>query len=102
MSRYPSLSMSPKFAPIGMKTLSSAVSAVTSRNLPLPRFLYSFVDGHEVAGYENIGESVVVVVEKPGGKAFTAPRHSGFGGYFCKCVVVIVVVEKVPTIQIRD
>ena len=41
MSRYPSLSASPKFAAMGMNTLSRPTSALTSRNVPFRRFLYS-------------------------------------------------------------
>ena len=37
--------MSPKFAPIGMKTLSSPACTVASSNVPSPRFLYSFIVG---------------------------------------------------------
>ena len=76
--------MSPKFAPIGMKTLSRPTSAVTSRKVPSAQIPVELqrgrvvgqpeisasclIDRGVIAGDKQVGPAVVVVIEEPSGE----------------------------------
>src|SRR5271169_1285487 len=55
-----------------------------------------------VAGDEKIGKPVVVVVEKPGRETLPGFLHASFGGDVGESAVVIVVIEKIVAVEIRD
>ncbi len=61
-----------------------------------------FVDRREVARREQIRPSVVVVVEEPGRKTAAGPRHACRSRHLGERVVVIVPIQKVVPVEIRD
>jgi hypothetical protein len=63
---------------------------------------HRFVHRCEVAGREQIGPSVVVVVEEPGGKSVTGTGHAGGPRQLGERVVAVVPIEKVAALEIRD
>ena len=84
--------MSPKFAPIGMNTLSRPTSFGDISKRTVSKVLIQlqrcrvvrqseirtrrFIDGQEVAGHEQVWPAVVVVVEEPGRETATRARHA--------------------------
>ena len=55
---------------------------------------YAFLDGHRVAGRQNIRPAVVVVVEEPGGESMARALDTGLARYVGKGAVVVVVEER--------
>src|SRR5271156_4867467 len=62
----------------------------------------SLFGGDIVARDEQIGEAVVVVIEKTGGEALPRFLHAGLGGHVGESAVMIIVVKKIVAVQIGD
>src|SRR5262245_42839077 len=60
------------------------------------------VGRHEVTRREEIGPAVVMVIEKPGAKSAAPTGHTSLLRDVCERVVVIVVVEDVRAVVVRD
>src|SRR5580704_4624105 len=63
---------------------------------------HGFVDRNVVAGHKQVGPTVIVVIEKPGGEALPRFLHSGLKRNIGKGSVVIVVIKRIVAVEIGD